>query len=75
MYPDGVWFTVSSSNVEAVRRVGRDLEVRFLASRTQPARTYRYFGAEHEMDIFMRAGSPGRYVYYVLRRTYLAVEV
>lgn len=68
--PDGVWQSVSSSNVEAARRVGPDLEVRFLAKGKQPARTWRYPLAGRLLESLVAATSPGRYVHFVLRPGY-----
>lgn len=65
--PDGVWVPVSSSNVQAARRVGLDLEVRFLARGKQPARTWRYQNAGRLLEQLVNARSAGKFVWYVLR--------
>lgn len=68
--PDGVWQAVSSSNVAAARRVGLDLEVRFLAKGKQPARTWRYAQAGRLLEQLVAASSAGRFVWHFLRPQY-----
>jgi hypothetical protein len=67
---DGVWHRVSSSNVEAVRRLGPDLEVRFQGKRRQPVRTWRYEGAGRLLESLLAAPSAGKFVWHVLRPAY-----
>jgi len=66
----GIWVPVSSSNVDAARRVGPDLEVRFLAKGKQPRRTWRYPGAAGELANLVNAPSAGKFVKWVLRAKY-----
>lgn len=66
----GVWVPVNSSNVAAARRVGPDLEVRFLAKGKQPSRTWRYAGAGHLLASLVSAQSAGKFVWHVLRPQY-----
>lgn len=66
----GLWVQLSSSNVSAARRVGPDLEVRFLAKGKQPSRTWRYAGAGHLLAALVAAPSAGKFVWHVLRPAY-----
>lgn len=71
MIPDGEWVAVSSSNVEAARRVGDALEVRFHPSRIPlRGRTWRYEGAGQMLEPLLVAPSAGKFVRWTLRPAY-----
>jgi hypothetical protein len=71
----GLWVRISSSNVEAARRVGPDLEVRFRAKAKSPASTYRYAGAGHLLADLVAAPSAGQWVWRVLRPAYRGIKL
>lgn len=71
MAADNVWHPVSSSNVDAVRRVGNDLEVRFRAKGRNPRkRTWHYDGAGGELERMLGYHSKGKFVRWILRPAY-----
>jgi hypothetical protein len=68
----GPWFSVTSSNVKAVRQNGPDLEVVFLGKGRRPDSTYVYRGAAMEIGNMLSAGSKGQFVHYRLKPLYHA---
>lgn len=68
----GQWVPVSSSNVEAVRWLGREyFDVRFLAKGGRAGSTYRYFSARaRELYLAMlAAGSKGHWLWANVKTT------